>query len=63
MPGFYHAGDTELGGSLHFRSLIWAGFDINENMAISLTIDHMSNGSTQTLNPGLDAVTLRFIFR
>jgi len=32
-------------------------------MAISLTIDHMSNGSTQTLNPGSDAVTLRFIFR
>ena len=63
MPGFYHAGDTELGGSLHFRSLIGAGFDINENMAISLTIDHMSNGSTQTLNPGSDAVTLRFIFR
>ena len=63
MPGFYHAGDTELGGSLHFRSLIGAGFDINENAAISLTIDHMSNGSTQTLNPGSDAITLRFSFR
>ncbi|MDG1065938.1 MAG: acyloxyacyl hydrolase [Luminiphilus sp.] len=63
MPGFYHAGDTELGGSLHFRSLIGAGFDINEDVAISLTIDHMSNGSTQTLNPGSDAITLRFTFR
>ncbi|MDG0991367.1 MAG: acyloxyacyl hydrolase [Luminiphilus sp.] len=63
MPGFYHAGDTELGGSLHFRSLIGAGFNINENAAISLTIDHMSNGSTQTLNPGSDAISLRFTFR
>ncbi|MBT3457993.1 MAG: hypothetical protein HN442_00205, partial [Halieaceae bacterium] len=26
-------------------------------------IDHMSNGSTQTLNPGSDAITLRFTFR
>jgi hypothetical protein len=63
MPGFYHAGDTELGGSLHFRSLIGAGFEVNEKLAISLTIDHMSNGSTQTLNPGSDAITLRFTFR
>lgn len=63
MPGMYHSGDTDLGGALQFRSLIGAGFAINEDMAISLTIDHMSNGSTQSDNPGSDAVMLRFIFR
>ena len=63
MPGLYRTGDTDLGGSLQFRSLIGAGYELNEDMAVSITIDHLSNGSTQTDNPGSDAVMLRFTFR
>jgi len=63
MPGMYHSGDTDLGGALQFRSLVGAGFAVSEDMAISLTFDHMSNGSTQSDNPGSDAVMLRFIIR
>ena len=63
MPGLYRTGDTDLGGSLQFRSLIGAGYELSEDMAVSITIDHLSNGSTQTDNPGSDAVMLRFTFR
>ncbi len=63
MPGLYHGGDTDLGGSLQFRSLLGAGYDINEDFSISLSFDHMSNGSTQSDNPGSDAVMLRFSIR
>ena len=63
MPGLYRTGDTDLGGSLQFRSLIGAGYELNDTMAVSLTIDHLSNGSTQTDNPGSEAVMLRFTFR
>ena len=63
MPGLYRDGDTDLGGALQFRSLLGAGYEINDDFSISLSYDHMSNGSTQSDNPGSDAVMLRFIIR
>ena len=63
MPGAYKVGETDLGGALHFRSLIGVGYEFSESFAISITIDHMSNGSTQSENPGSDAITLRFKIR
>ena len=63
MPGMYRDGDTDLGGALQFRSLLGAGYEINDDFSISLSYDHMSNGSTQGDNPGSDAVMLRFIIR
>ena len=63
MPGAYKVGETDLGGALHFRSLIGVGYELTQSFAISITIDHMSNGSTQSKNPGSDAITLRFKLR
>ena len=63
MPGAYKVGDTNLGGALHFRSLLGVGYQLKENLAVSVSIDHMSNGSTQSENPGSDAITLRFRWR
>ena len=61
MPGAYKTGETDLGGQLHFRSLIGVGYKLSETTTLSFSIDHLSNGSTQSENPGSDAFTLRFI--
>ena len=63
MPGLYHGGDTDLGGTVHFRSMIGIGFDIHKDIGLGLTIDHMSNGGIQSRNPGSDALMLRIKFR
>ena len=62
MPGAYKTGETDLGGQLHFRSLIGLGYKLSESTTLSFSIDHLSNGSTQSENPGSDAFTLRFIY-
>ena len=62
MPGAYKTGETDLGGQLHFRSLIGVGYKLSETTTLSFSIDHLSNGSTQSENPGSDALTLRFIY-
>jgi len=61
MPGAYKTGETDLGGQLHFRSLIGVGYKLSETTTLSFSIDHLSNGSTQSENPGSDAFTLRLI--
>lgn len=63
MPGLYRRGDTDLGGSLQFRSLIGAGFNVGKDLSLSVTIDHLSNGGTQSINPGSEAIMLRITFR
>ena len=63
MPGLYHRGETDLGGTVHFRSMIGLGFDVNEKIGLSCTIDHLSNGSIQSYNPGAEALMFRVKFR
>ena len=62
MPGYYSNGtpETDLGLPLEFRTLFGVGYRINETSALSLAIDHRSNGGLGDINPGLDAIALRF---
>jgi hypothetical protein len=52
-----------LGGTVHFRSMIGLGFDVNEKIGLSFTLDHLSNGSIQTYNPGAEAWMFRIKIR
>lgn len=60
MPGYYHQGDRDLGGDLHFRSLIGVGWAVSPNGAVVLSLDHVSNGGLETHNPGTETVTLGY---
>ncbi|KJZ20203.1 acyloxyacyl hydrolase [Loktanella sp. S4079] len=63
MPGLYARGNGEnLGGSLHFRSAIGLGYRFKNDATITLLYDHRSNGDTQSLNPGLETIALRYAF-
>jgi hypothetical protein len=60
MPGFYHPGDTELGGNLQFRSLVGVGWRVSPAGAVILSLDHMSNAGLEDFNPGTETVALRY---
>ena len=62
MPGYYSNGtpETDLGLPLEFRTLFGVGYRLSETSALSLAIDHRSNGGLGDINPGLDAIGLRF---
>lgn len=59
MPGYYSEGETELGGNLHFRSLLGLGMNVGDG-AFILSIDHLSNGNLHETNPGSEAIALRY---
>jgi lipid A 3-O-deacylase len=60
MPGYYHEGDRDLGGNLHFRSLIGVGWSVSPNGAVVLSLDHLSNGGLEERNPGTETLTLGY---
>ena len=62
MPGYYNPEDTDLGGNIHFRSLIGLGIHFAGDSALSISIDHLSNGGLTTSNPGSELVTVRYTF-
>ena len=55
-------GRKDLGLPVLFRESIEIGFRFNENNAISLMLDHISNASIGDQNEGLDTVGLRYAF-
>jgi opacity protein-like surface antigen len=61
MPGYYENGsdDTDLGSEFEFRSLIGVGYRITDRAALSLAVDHRSNASTASSNPGVNTLSLR----
>lgn len=63
MPGYYHEQDDVLGGALQYRSLIGLGYDLSETSAISVSIDHLSNGGAEDFNPGSEAIAIRYRLR
>jgi len=63
MPGYYVEGDTVLGGNLHFRSLLGLGWNVSDRSAMILSIDHLSNGGLDDVNPGSEAIALRYRLR
>lgn len=53
----------DLGGNLHFTSsiAIGAAFGRNDSIAVSLRLQHTSNGGLNRTNPGLDMIGLSFV--
>ena len=61
MQGFHLRGDgPDLGGALQFRSAIGIGYRFPNGDSLSLHYDHRSNADTQTPNPGLETLALRY---
>ncbi len=62
MPGYYNASndDNDLGGNFQIRSLLGIGYALNGGNSISLAITHKSNASTESFNPGVNALFLRY---
>ncbi|GAA6158792.1 hypothetical protein NBRC116589_09660 [Ruegeria sp. HU-ET01832] len=62
MPGYFNAsnGDNDLGGGFQIRSLLGVGYTLDSGNAISLAVTHKSNASTDSFNPGVNALLLRY---
>ena len=62
--GYYDAGSNglDLGGHVQFRSLLGLGYKISPRSRISLAVDHVSNANLDDLNPGRNAVHLRYAY-
>lgn len=61
MPGFYFAEDgPDLGGSLHFRSALGVGYEFDNGATLTVSYDHRSNADTQSTNPGLETIAIRY---
>lgn len=61
MPGLYAFGDgPNLGSPLQFRSAFVIGYEFRSGARLALSYDHRSNGDLVKLNPGLEAVALRY---
>jgi hypothetical protein len=60
MPGYYWPGDMDMGSSLQFRSLLGFGWSLSPSSAVIFSIDHISNGGVDRINPGAETVALRY---
>ena len=61
MPGIYLRGDgPDLGGSLQFRSALGAGYIFDNGATLTVSYDHRSNADIQSMNPGLETVSIRY---
>ena len=65
MPGYFGkgSGSTDLGGNIQFRTVVGLGYNLTETSAISIAIDHKSNAGIEDVNPGTEALKIRFIKR
>ena len=54
----------DVGGNFHFTSSAALGttFGARDSVALSLRIQHMSNGSLRNTNPGMDMIGLNIAF-
>ncbi|KPP91098.1 MAG: Lipid A 3-O-deacylase (PagL) [Rhodobacteraceae bacterium HLUCCA08] len=61
MPGYHDAGTgPDLGGSFQIRSSLGLGYEFDNGGALSLLFDHRSNADTQSLNPGMETISIRY---
>lgn len=61
MPGFYAQREgPDLGGSLQFRSAFGVGYEFDNGSTLTIAYDHRSNADTQSLNPGLETLSIRY---
>ncbi|MFG5384568.1 acyloxyacyl hydrolase [Yoonia sp. R2-816] len=50
----------DLGGEVHFRAAIGAGYEFDNGSTLTLSWDHWSNGDTRATNPGLENLSIRY---
>lgn len=63
LPGVYSKGNgPDLGGAIHFRSALGAGYTFDSGATLTVFYDHRSNADTQILNPGLETIAVRYAF-
>lgn len=61
MPGYFTADEgPDIGGNLQFRSALGVGFAFDDGSTVTVLYDHRSNADTQTLNPGLETLAIRY---
>ena len=62
MPGMHVEGfpGNDLGSDFDFRSLLAIGYRFGDGNRLSLAITHKSNAGIDIVNPGVDAVLLRY---
>ncbi|SEW10986.1 Lipid A 3-O-deacylase (PagL) [Cognatiyoonia koreensis] len=61
MPGLYFDNaEVNLGGTLQFRSSLGVGYAFDNGSTVLVSYDHRSNADTQTINPGLETIAIRF---
>ena len=62
LPGAYIEGTAlnDLGSTFEIRSQLAVGKRFKSGKALSLALSHKSNASTADINPGVNALTLRW---
>ena len=61
IPGIHLRGDgPDLGGEVHFRSAVGAGYAFDNGSTLTVAWDHRSNGDTRATNPGLETLSIRY---
>lgn len=61
LPGLYRpAGEGfDLGNDLEFATTLALGYRLDDRSSLALALRHISNGDTDPVNPGLNAIGLR----
>ena len=63
MSGLFEQGDDpHLGGNLQFRSAVGGGYTFDNGATLAVLYDHRSNADTNSLNPGLETLSVRYAF-
>ena len=61
LPGIYlPAGGPDIGGNLQFRSSLGVGYAFDDGATLAVIYDHRSNADTQSFNPGLEVLSVRY---
>ncbi|MFD1123007.1 acyloxyacyl hydrolase [Methylophilus flavus] len=63
--GYYSRGssDLDLGYPVEFRTQLEVAKDINPNNSLGLAASHLSNANLDSVNPGVEVVTLYWHYR
>ena len=61
IPGLHFRDDgPDIGGEIHFRSAVGAGYAFDNGSTLAVSWDHRSNGDTRSRNPGLETLSIRY---
>ena len=61
LPGLYlPAAGPYIGGNLQFRASLGVGYAFDDGTTLAVVYDHRSNADTQSFNPGLEVLSVRY---